>query len=472
MSVVLLLAVGLVRPAVVGAREPRFVADSLLLPRVSRAKLPSGGMEDWAVLRLVRVSRTRFLALLEHSAYRWDPWAENGGAGTTAGRHGGSAEDLRDDLVLAIVNDRGTILYETVTPHASTPKGRFFNATHDVPLVLEANDDCPYALLDAGSGVLLCYDEQLALTRKYELPLEEIGYPKVSFDGKRSTLWVFGAELPGSHNANAPAGEMPDGDHGPGAQARFHVPPGLASAYGVRFDFRRHGWEPIPVDGHELLTDLERLARGPGGERVQLQPGSLRITPFRDLDADRDFPVVIEAVTAKRYDDRALFSGTRLFFRSTLGPDGLGAVEQLPLWIVQEDRADVTFDPKRGVFRFPRSVWEKDLQPFALGANDLTLVVQAVFKLPREDGSYGKTGHLRQMMLLFSGKNDPPRLVDLSRTALWEPARKDLASDDLKVYPMELRDRTGPSEFAFRTVCKNPRDNESPPCVAIMTLEY
>jgi len=92
---------------------------------------------------------------------------------------------------------------------------------------------------------------------------------------------------------------------------------------------------------------------------------------------------------ANEYGNRALFAGTRLYFRSTMDRQGLGRIVQIPLWIVQEDRKDVVLGEDTGEYRFPMFNVERDLQAFGLGKNNLTLAFQWFFRVPREDGRYG-----------------------------------------------------------------------------------
>lgn len=89
----------------------------------------------------------------------------------------------------------------------------------------------------------------------YEIPLHDIRYPKRTFDGEGYTLWLFGRR----YRETPKAKEVPD---------IFSVPEKPLEAYGVRYHPRDGTWEPLPVDGRELLADLERVARNEEGERL------------------------------------------------------------------------------------------------------------------------------------------------------------------------------------------------------------
>ena len=124
------------------------------------------------------------------------------------------------------------------------------------------------------------------------------------------------------------------------------------------------------------------------------------------------------------------------------------------------------------MYRFPLFTRELDLQPFGFGKNDLALALLWFSKVPQEDGTYGHGGRGRQVMLVFSG-TDAPRILELSPKTLSEKVADDAFSmDELEVVPVRLMDRTGPSEFAFRTLCDTRRQvGERLPCVAMMELD-
>jgi len=460
----------------VSAGAPHFEADTILLPRIRPGSYDTGVMEDWIIYRLTPAGRKRYLALLEHHVYDWGRWPDEEAMRRAAAGKSDTIlpppKDLTDEMVLAIVNDRGMILYRA-DKQVPLKINDMANSWRSVPLVMDSTSDCPFAYFDAGGGQLWCYDDQLAFTNRYEIPLERIGYPKVSFDGQRYTLWMFGSRHErASGPKEAPHRGQEKGVRKGSFQSRFDVPQDPATSLGVRFDVRDGSFRPLPVAPGELLADLERIARGPEGERVHLNPASITVVPFRDPNEDESFGVLIEAVAAKGYTNRALFTGMRLFFRSVMGPQGLGGIEQLSLWLIQEDRRDVVMDERTGVLRSPRFTVEKDLQPFGLGKRDLAIVLNAVFKVPRDDGTYDAAGRWKQQLLLFSGKGSPPRIVEIQASSLWAGPGRALSEDDLTVYPMELTDRVGRYRFAFRTVCENPRGNkERVPCTALLDLD-
>ncbi len=346
---------------------------------------------------------------------------------------------------------------------------------------MDSTNDCPYALMDAAGRTLWCYDHQLGLQGKREIPLDEIGYPKVTFEGERYSLWFFGARYGGSAAGDATSGrphqeakQRKNGNtEARSFTSRFAVPDRPANTLGIRYDVREGTWEPLPVTAEDLVAELDRIARDSKGQRLGVQQASLRITPFHDLDTRDRFGVLIEGVAANEYGNRAVFAGTRLFFRSTMDRQGLGKIVQIPLWIVQEDRKDVVLNEDTGEYRFPMFNVQRDLQAFGFGKNNLTLVFQWFFKVPDEDGSYGHGGRGRQVMLDFSSNSEPPRILDLSPAALSrDTAHERFSMDELNIHPLQLMDRIGKSTFAFRTVCEDRREaHQRVLCVAMMELD-
>ena len=193
------LAVVLFATSVVTAEAPKFEAGTVLLPRLRRASQPLGVVEGWTIHRMTPAGRKRYLALMEHSVYSWGRWLDEEAMrrASAAGKVDPEVPPPRnrtDEMVLAIVNDRGMILYRADRPVPLTIDD-MANWWRSVPLVMDSTSDCPFAFFDSGEGYLWCYDDQLALKNRHTIPLEQIGYPKVSFDGERYTLWMFGTRV-------------------------------------------------------------------------------------------------------------------------------------------------------------------------------------------------------------------------------------------------------------------------------------
>ncbi|NOZ94001.1 MAG: hypothetical protein GXP47_04555, partial [Acidobacteria bacterium] len=141
-----------------GAEEPRLVPEGLVLPRLRRSSHPTDVVEGWEVLRVARAGRRQYLVLLEHRAARWDRWFDArklGQGGEADAASSAAVRFLTDELVLAIVGERGKVLHQAPLPVRATISGDPRNQWRTVPLVMDATSTCPYALFDAGAGRLL-----------------------------------------------------------------------------------------------------------------------------------------------------------------------------------------------------------------------------------------------------------------------------------------------------------------------------
>jgi len=425
----------------------------------------SGKHEAWKLLRLTRVDKKRFLALLEDRKYRISPWTDANKVREERKKNEGLVRSVKIEhsakkLALALVRADGKILDLSDEPSAAESRLAFYPGAHDLPLVFDQLDTCPYAILAPRRSALLCYDLDLHFLGEHKLPLDEIGYPKVTFDGVEYTLWLFGRKY---GKAPKPLTGFED------AHTR---PPEVPEEFGIRYRLRNRSVEPIPIDRGELLGDMDRLARGPDGERLHINPAGVNVTPFHDLDTDTRFWVLVEGLASTEIRSRDVLAGTRVFFRARLGPVGLGPLKQLPLWIVQEEREDVLIDEDHGVLRFPLYFREADLQPYAFGENDFAIWLQLAFARLMKDGTVPRTAELLQTVAVFRGTTDLPQWIHLEvDPALKEHWTQVLSTSELKVRPLFLLDRVGRFTFAFRSLCMPERGNEFP-CFTLMDLEH
>jgi len=454
------------------AGEPKLEARGLLrVERLASSAFPTSNVvEQWRVVRLVPIDRKHFLALVEHWRDRYNAWADPkqirkerdaGGVVTSAG-----VQILHNRYALAVLRRDGKLVEISDEPAEAKIQAPLYPGTHAIPLVMDRTDACPYGLLEPTEGVLLCFDLDLHFIGRHRLPVDEIIGAKVTFDGLGYTLWLFGARY----------------DQRPTAKTAKEVdlsPPTRPAGYGVRFTVASGSVEPLPIDPDELLDGLRRIARDPEGHRVELDPAGVRLRPFRDPDTSDNFWVLIRAISSERREQRSIFSGTRLYFRAKLSPQGLGKAEQLPVWVVQEDRDDVDLDERAGVFRFPRFLHERVAQAFSLGGGDLALYFTLDTQLPAEDGTFhpDKTMWVTKLFGVFRGTGRPASWIALDeeqQVHRWS-AQLAKAHRDLKVLPLWFLDRVGTYEFAFRAACRRRgagRKVPRAPCIALLELEY
>jgi hypothetical protein len=465
------LAVAVVAAAPIRADEPKLTAGEVLRVEAVAARYAPGSKdsEDWRVKRLAPIDKKRFLALLNHSRIRHDVWSEPEAvrkAQKTRGVVSGTGTSVTSSYTLAILRRDGKLLATSDEPAEAEIRPPLYAGAHALPLVMDGTDTCPYALLEPTGGNLLCYDLDLHFMGSHRLPLDEITGAKVTFDGVEYTLWLFGARY-GERPATKSWGDTD------------RAAPERPRALGARFKIGDDTPEPLPFAVDELQDRLRRVARDPEGERVELDPAGIRLVPFNDLDQDDTFWALAEAISADRRDQRSIFSGSRLYFRVRLSPQGLGKVEQLPVWVVQEDRGAPEMDLERGIFSFPRYLEPEDLQAFSLGRNDLAVRLKLAYKAPQPDGSFGDDPVFESTDLLgvFRGTGQPATWIPLQQEQTILRWRDQFARNnaDLDVLPGWFLDRVGRDEFAFRAHCRRrgaARKVAPAPCVAFLELEY
>ncbi len=459
---IVILSVVLALPAAAG--EPVLVGKELLVPSFPHTVSPATGeTKDWKILRLTRAGEKRYLALVEYSRWRLDRWADKDRMAREREQEGvvtAKMEVREGGLTLAILTDRGKITQQAAVRPEAQDSLSPYPGSHSLPLLMEQSERCPYAILHPFSSSLLCYDYQLAFKEKHDIPLHEIGTPRVTFDGVAHTLWIFGKRY-----AQRPEVRS--------FEDAYRMVPQGAEAYGVRFRVQDASWEPLPIDGALLLPELERLARSPGGGRVRLAPASVQITPFRDMDEAGEFGVLIEAVASERFQSPVAFAGTRHFFRSRLSAEGLGTIEQLPFWIVQEERDDVRIHEDGGTTVVHLSGFAKiqDLQVFVLAERRFGVVLDLWFKVRQSDGTYHPNRWSSLPLLAVFAGTSVARLVRLDDDTVLDAAVRPLSRGNRWVAPVKLVDRVGKYDFAFWALCgsaQHPRQSDR--CLAIMTL--
>ncbi len=453
---VLATAVAAEEPALVGVR----LLQNTFVPSVAPA---TGETRDGKILRLARISEKRYLALVQESYFQVDPWADRKQMERERRESGIVSATLKfakDTVSLAMLDPTGKIVKRSGGgPELSAALSPYPNS-HHLPLVLEASERCPYAILHASSRSLICFDHELGFVEKVEIPLDEIRVPRVTLDGVSSSISFFGRQY-SQRPAAATFSEVDD--------AKPEVPVG----FGVRFEVEEGAWRPLPIEPAQLASDLSRLARGPKGEKVQVAPASVQIIPFRDMDQALDFGVLIEAASGERFDSAVRFAGTRHFFRSRLGTEGLGTVEPLPFWIVQEERTDVDVRKVDGgiAVHLPPFAKYADLQVFGRGERRFAVAIHLAFKAAQADGTYHPSRwSALQLMVLFTG-TQLDSLLRMDDEELLEAATKPLYQGDRWVALARLVDFLGKDEFAFWAFCGHrQRPKESQRCIAIASL--
>ncbi len=445
------------------AEKPQLVGTRLLQNTFVTSVAPATGeSRDGRILRLARISEKRYLALVEESRFQIDPWAdtkkmeeERRGSGSVSA----AFKTAKSTLSLAMLDSTGRMVKRSAGGPDLSPAVSPYPNSHHLPLVMEASERCPYAILHASSRSLICFDHELGFVEKVEIPLDEIGAPRVTLTGASSTISFFGRQY-SQRPAVATFSQVYD--------AKPEMPVGL----GVRFDLEERAWRPFAVEPAQLAGDLSRLARGPLGEKVQLAPASIQIVPFRGMDKAADFGVLIEAASSERFDSAVRFAGTRHFFRSRLSGEGLQAIEALPFWIVQEERADVDIRAVAGgtAVHLPAFAKYADLQVFERGERRFAVAFDLAFKARHADGTYDPSSwSALQVLVLFSGsKVDQVLRLD---DELLAKAAQPLSLGDRWAALLKLVDTVGKDEYAFWALCgSRHKPNKAERCIAVASL--
>jgi len=447
-----------------GTAETKWKAERVLLfSERNSSSSTSGVTEEWKVVRLAPAGAKRFLALVEKTVTRISPWSDERQLRQEAREQGvvtSAKPEVRERaLLLAILDDQGRIIVRS-EPHPEVKAEQSpFPGSWSLPLALEQEQSCAYALLHPFTGGLYCYDFQLAFRRKMSLPLHEIGLPGVSFDGTAHTLWFFGRRFA---TALPPLTSM---------QAAVEWEPQPAASLGVRWRVGADDVEPMPVSVEELEQAANAIARDPTGTKLSITPASVALTPVRASSPGDDMEVLVQAVSSPNYSSSSRFAGTRVFFRARLDPHGLGTVQQLPLWIIQGDSQGADVDGKAGVVRLPAFAKINDLQVFSLREKTVGVWLELAFKTPRADGSFdAKAWDIGKLFLLVSGTHlDEVVWLD----DVLDDVGQALSSEKLSVRPIVLRDRVGKRSFAFMTSCRTKAKSPQPvPCMALVSLDF
>lgn len=311
--------------AVAGEWKPQRV---IILPFQGRTTPATGETEAWMVKAVAPVGR-RFLVLVEHQRNRLSPWVDDQSLKEDIKRQGVVGQDkvlgarFHDELLLMLVNNNGRVVVQS-SPHPEIKHwSGFFHNTRAVPLIMEEGDTCQYALLEPRAKKLFCFDLQLSFQRTLDIPLDIPMRPGVTREGNDYYLFFFGWKLAQARRISS-------------WEKVFEVVPEKAESLGVLWKVGERSTLPLAVSPHQLWWKLDRLARGPSGEKLPLQQAGVAMHPVQRVVPKDSLDVLITAVSAGDFQRYLRFEGFRVFFLATLTRNGLGKVMQLPFWVVQE----------------------------------------------------------------------------------------------------------------------------------------
>lgn len=425
----------------------------------------TGETEAWMVKAVTPVGR-RFLALVQHQRNKLSPWVDEQALKEDINRQGFIGEDkqvaakFQDELLLMLVNHDGRIVAQSSPrPEIEHWSGLFHN-TRAPLLAMEEGDTCQYALLEPVANKLFCFDLQLQFQRSVDIPLDVTLRPGVVREGNDYYLFSFGWKF-----AHFP---MPSN-----SDAVLELVPEKPESLGVVFKVGEWSAVPLPVSPHQLWRELNRIARDPHGEKLKLQQAGLAVFPVQRLSPRDYLDVLITAVSSADFARYSHFQGLRLFFRGTLSRNGLTKVMQLPFWVVQEEgRREAEIDTDRGALFLPSFADVDQLQAFEFAPNRLGVSFEALYKRPKEDGSYDlHVWENARFFVSFSGQN-VTHVYEFDED-FRKGVAKALATREAETYPLKIWGLAGPRLFAFAGVAinglKEPAQIET--CLVLLELE-
>lgn len=456
---VLLVALG---SATAGEWKPKRAVPLRLKARTVPA---TGETEAWMVKALAPAGR-RFLALVEHQRNKLSAWVDEQALREDIKRQGYIGADklagarFHDELLLMLINENGRVIAQS-SPHAEiTHWAGLFPNSRAVPLVMEEAETCQYGLLEPQAKKVFCFDLQLGFQRSVDIPLDIPMVPGVTREGNEYSLFFFGWKF----------GQVPLLSRW---DQLYDMIPERPESLGAVWKVGAPSMAPLVVSPSQLWQAVARVARGPQGEKLKVQQAGLAIHPIQRLAPTPDLGVLITAISSSDYARYVRFEGVRLFFRASLTQNGMSQVVQLPFWVVQEEgRKEAEVDADTGTLFLPSFADLENLRAFEFKPNHIGLSLVALYKLPREDGSYDlRVWDDAKFFVTFSGR-ELGQVYEFDE-AFREQAAKVLSTRETKTYPVKLWGMVGPSLFAFHGVAISGEENEESrfeQCVVLVEL--
>ncbi len=425
------------------------------------ATAPATGVETHTDLgQLLRLSETRFLALLREKKTRVDRWAdrrrieeERRAGGTSSAK----LEFVEEHWTLAIIDSAGKVRKRSAAHRRNTPGaamaavgGGELRWSRPILLAMEESPTCSYAVLTRSPARLLCYDLELAASNPVDLPVEFVSGASLQREGDAFTVWLFG-QPPRS-----------------GGTIHPHASPGGPVAFRLPMGTRRLA--PLPIHGSALGAAVRAQAKDREGGRLTVDDDTLDLVPFSDDAQQPPLRVLVRAA-----GERVGAANRRgwLFFRASLGEEGLSALEPVPLWI-EEGEGEAAIDERRAAVTLPAGSQLFDVEPFTLNENRVGLYFH--FLLPEAPSPAGggdpKSWIAFQFVALLTGKS-LDRVLLLHEDLLHDPKlTRALETRTHRLLPILYMGRPGGArELAFRAFSfAKDRRGLSLPCAAILSL--
>lgn len=413
----------------------------------------TGESREYKLWRLIPVSQTRYLALLDKGVVKFKENRPGPRERVVA-----PAPVVREEgLLVAMLNKEGKVLLESpLFPHS--PKAVVPGAwQHSQLVVMEEESACPYGLLHRGAVELHCFDWQLQPLGKHPVPLESFWAAEAVVGLGRPEVWVFG-EWEGPK-------VLREGKASPSSVDGFR--PESQGTVVLRL---------VPATGEAVpLRDVAGQVRRQAAAFFRQQLGAekqlvgLRFDPLRSTSGAPAVGGVELLVTATWKESghwSGEFAGGKSFFLARLGPEGVSRWRRLALQFLQEpEREELEVGPEPGVVRVPGVSWFRDVGGFALGGGRVALVFLTLMA-PEGLEQARREGSAVAGVLALCDPSGCELFTDIKGKAF------ELSTEEVKVLGTPiLLGPFGRSQLAFAARCVSKRDRELlGTCAAVLEL--
>lgn len=424
------------------------------------AELAEERTTEYKLVRLARVSGTRFLGLFSVTNLRWDKWADREALRREAlKKKSGSPPpfESREHLMLAFLDRTGKLLSRSLInlENDTLPRGL---RQEDVQLFVFEVEICPYAVLLPQLQQFLCFGWQLDFLKKYTVPLEVFNGAAPVVTEQGIVVWLFGKKLAASLGSErvSPPPWMEAWNPEKGAET---VP--------LQLDVASGKITALPFSVDQLISKIQKAGRTSVGQRPVLQRPSLMVLPLERTSMDLPVPVVITVISSSSYASEAHFVGERLFFAAEMGKQGIEKVHQLPFVFQQVQDAQPDFDTQKGVVTLPTDVIPWELRAVQL-PGDAVGVYCKLLLLREEDMQREEALPGLALAFFAVAHKNQATFFDFSEIKV-ELRRLQTERTEITPFPFFVG-MAGRFEAVFAGLCRSGETAE--PCAASVDLEY
>lgn len=413
-------------------------------------------LQDFKILRLVRVGASRYLAVIQRSVAKRDRRSDREPVPHQLSEKSVTQEPgvtFEDSVGIAFL-DRGGKLHSASFAGLegfAPPSGR----SGELLVVAPERPPCPYAVYRPDERELVCFDWQLNSGRRYGVPLEVLtGAAPVSGDAG-GEVWFFGRNNVGNAQRSQASPWQERWEGGQFAAFRLVLETGA--------------WVPLPARQGDLERVVrQEVTRTPGREPVPgSRPAVLAVVPDENA-AGQARLILAQWVRVQEARDREPWE-ERVFFLAEVNRDGFVRLQKLPLRLRKGSQAKAELDQKSGTILLPPVTTLADVQPFLLPGRAVGLWLSFFVWEDEADRQAAIKGEQRSVQMpafLAALSKDEGRLFDFSdvRTAV-----RNLTTPRSKVLPVPIYlGSGGAGEVLFAALCRDRQEETR--CVVSVQL--